>query len=122
MAKEKRGRITPKKGVTPPSRSRRDARAERQSILPKRIGPFEKPDPDKPLGQVGKRPSSPRKLFVFFLVYLAAGIASFFTLKGSLAVIVGIVFIGLSLFWLRAAATSYSRLQQRSRPPEPDSD
>jgi hypothetical protein len=81
--------------------------------MPDRIGPFEKPDPDKPLGQVGRRPSSPAKLLVFGIVYLACGIASFFVLKGTLRVIIGIVFIGIAVFWFRAAATTVLRQQAR---------
>jgi Flp pilus assembly protein TadB len=105
--RKKRGRVTPKKSTTPPPR------ADRPSILPKRIGPFEKPDPSKPLGQVGRRPSSPIKLFVFFGVYLACGVAAFFVLKGTVSVIVGVVMIGISLFWLRGASTAVLRQQQR---------
>ena len=88
--------------------------------MPSRIGPFDKPDADRPLGQVGRRPSSPAKLLVFGAVYLACGILSFFTLKGStLPLVVGVVFIGLSLLWFRAAGTAYLRQHGRSRRTEP---
>jgi hypothetical protein len=109
--KDKRGRVTPKKGTPPPSSSGASPSGARRG-LPGRIGPFERPDPDKPLGQVGKRPSSPLKLFAFFLVYFVCGIIAFFVLKGGLRVILGILFIGISLFWLRGAATATVRLQR----------
>ena len=105
--KDKRGRVTPKKGSGPAGSGPEPTR--RRLSAPKRIGPFDKPDPDAPLGQVGRRPSNPGKLALFALMYLACGIASFVLLSGSLAVIVGVVFIGLSLLWMRGAATAYLR-------------
>jgi hypothetical protein len=102
--KRKGGRVTPKKSAPPPR--------ARRSGLPGRIGPFEKPDPDRPVGQVGRRPSSPVKLFLFFVVYLVAGILAFFTLSGSLGIILGVVLIGVSLFWLRGASAAVVRQQQ----------
>ena len=109
MATDKRkpGRVTPKKSALPPSR------AKRQPLLPKRMGPFDKPDPNRPLGQVGRRPSSPTKLTVFAVVYIVAGVGSFFVLKGTLGVIIGIVFIGIGLLWARGAATAMLRQQAR---------
>jgi len=108
--KRKGGRVTPKK--SPP------APRERRSVLPGRIGPFEKPDPDRPVGQVGRRPSSPLKLFFFFVAYFAAGVIALFTFTGSLRIILGVVFIGLSLFWLRGASAAVVR-QQKHRRQEP---
>lgn len=110
--KDKRGRVTPKKDGAPPSSSGSASKPARRSILPSRIGPFEKPDPNRPLGQVGKRPSSPIKLFVFFVVYFACGIIAFVGLHGGLHIFLGIVFVGISLFWLRGAATAVARQQQ----------
>lgn len=104
---KKGGRVTPKKGTAPPARTRR-------SIAPARIGPFEKPDRDRPLGQVGRRPSSPTKLLVFSIVYVACGVLSFFALKGTFGVVIGVVFIGIGLLWLRGAATAKLRQQQRN--------
>jgi len=110
--KRKKGeRVTPKKSAIPPAQARRE---RRRWSAPKRIGPFEKPDPDKPLGQVGRRPSSPIKLLVYAVVYFACGIASFFVLKGTLKIIIGVVLIGISLLWLRGASTAMLRLQKRS--------
>ncbi len=109
MATDKRkpGRVTPKQSAAPPSR------AKRQPLLPRRMGPFERPDPNRPLGQVGRRPSSPAKLAVFAVVYVAAGIASFFVLKGTLGVVIGVVFIGIGLLWARGAATAMLRQERR---------
>jgi hypothetical protein len=109
--KRKKGeRVTPKKNSVPPPPAGR----QRRWSAPKRIGPFEKPDPDKPLGQVGRRPSSPVKLLVYAVVYFACGIASFFVLKGTLKIIIGVVLIGISLLWLRGASTAMLRIQKRS--------
>jgi hypothetical protein len=107
--KRKGGRVTPKKSATPAASGRRG----RRSLGPSRIGPFEKPDPRRPAGQVGRRPSSPAKLFVFFVLYFACGIVAFVTFTGSLRIILGVLFIGVSLFWLRGAATAYTRQQQQ---------
>jgi hypothetical protein len=81
--------------------------------MPKRIGPFDRPDGGAPLGQVGRRPSSPAKLFLFGAVYLGAGVAAFFVLSGSVGVIVGVVLIGISLLWVRGASTALLRQQRR---------
>jgi len=99
--------VTPKKGSSPPGRG------ARRPILPSRVGPFERPDSGKPLGQVGRRPSSPTKLLVFTVVYIGCGIASFFVLKGTLGVILGVVLIGIGLLWFRGAATTVLRHQAR---------
>ncbi|MFI5041987.1 MAG: hypothetical protein ACHQNA_09100 [Acidimicrobiales bacterium] len=116
MANDKRktGRVTPKKGTPPPAR----ARAKRPSILPKRVGPFERPDADRSLGQVGRRPSSPAKLLTFSIVYAVCGVLSFFVIRGTLGVILGIVMIGIALLWFRGAATA--QLRQQARRDEPD--
>jgi Flp pilus assembly protein TadB len=105
--KQKPGRVTPKKSASPP------ARAKRRPVLPKRVGPFERPDASRPLGQVGRRPSSPTKLAVFAVVYLVVGVAAFFVLKGALAVIIGIVLVGIGLLWARGASTAFLRQQRR---------
>lgn len=47
-------------------------------------------------------------------MYFVCGVGSFFLLKGSLRLIVGVVLIGLSLLWLRGASTALLR-QQRGR-------
>jgi len=99
--------VTPKKSAAPP------ARRPRRSALPDRVGPFQRPDANRPLGQVGRRPSSPTKLAVFAVVYAVAGVASFFVLKGALGIIIGIVFIGIAILWARGAATAVLRHQAR---------
>ena len=101
--------MTPKGGTRPASQS-----GARRPMRPDRIGPFERPDRAKPLGQVGRRPSSPTRLFTLAAMYFVCGVGSFFLLKGSLRIIVGVVLIGLSLLWLRGASTSLLR-QQRER-------
>jgi hypothetical protein len=101
--KRNRGRVTPKKSATPPPR----VRARRQP--PKQIGPFKRPDASAPLGQVGRRPTPPGRLFVFAGMYFVCGVLSFFVLGGSLKFIIGVVMIGLSGLWLRGAMTAYVR-------------
>jgi hypothetical protein len=102
--RNKPGRVTPKKDAATPA-----SRPPRRSIIPRRIGPFDRPDANAPLGQVGRRPSSPVKLGVYAVVYFVCGVLSFFVLSGSLGIIIGVVMIGLSLLWLRGAATAYLR-------------
>jgi Flp pilus assembly protein TadB len=102
---DKRGRVTPKKGAQAPR--------PRRPITPARIGPFSRPDKNAPLGQVGRRPSSPRTLAVYAAVYLVCGVASFFLLHRSLGIIVGVVLIGLALLWFRGAATAQMRQNKR---------
>jgi len=119
--KYKSGRVTPKKEPPPPpgtrrARPARPARARgegRRWSAPAKIGPFEKPDASKPIGQVGRRPSSPAKLFLFAAVYFGCGVASFFILQGTVGRIVGIVLIGLSLLWLRGALGATVRHNER---------
>ncbi len=81
---------------------------------PERIGPFQKPDPDRPLGQVGRRPTSPGLLLLYAVVWFGCGIAAFFLLKGTLKIVLGVVLVGGSLLWVRGAATAYLRQQGRS--------
>jgi hypothetical protein len=109
--KRKGGRVTPPKDA---NNDGAGGAGRRRFRAPERIGPFQKPDPDRPLGQVGRRPTSPALLLVYALVWLGCGIAAFVTLHGTLEVVLGVVFIGGSLLWLRGAATAYLRQQ---RPP-----
>ena len=55
------------------------------------------------------------KLFVFFVAYFACGIIALLTFKSSLRIILGVVFIGISLFWLRGASAAVLRQQQHRR-------
>ncbi len=65
------------------------------------------------MGQVGKRPSSPVFLFVVALVWIACGIAAFFLFSASWRIVVGVVFIGIGLFWLRGAMATIARHEDR---------
>jgi hypothetical protein len=109
--KRKPGRVTPKKAATP------TPRAKRGPLLPKRVGPFDRPDPNRPLGQVGRRPSSPTKLAVFAVVYIVCGVASFFVIGKTLGAVLGIVLIGIGLLWARGAATAMLRHERRRQEP-----
>jgi hypothetical protein len=113
--RSRNGRVTPKRGADRPApgASGRPAPGGRRR-LPASIGPFARPDPDAPPGQVGRRPSSPAKLLFFAVVYFACGVVAFIVLKGNLRVILGVVFIGLGLLWLRGAGTAAAR-QGRQR-------
>jgi hypothetical protein len=46
-------------------------------------------------------------------VYLVCGVAAFYLLSGSLAIILGVVFLGMGLLWVRGAATAYLRQNRR---------
>jgi hypothetical protein len=108
------GRVTPKSGANSGAKgSPADRSPAGRPRLPARIGPFSRPDPDAAPGQVGRRPSSPAKLVLFALVYFACGIIAFLVLTGSWRVILGVVFIGVGLLWLRGAATAALRQQRR---------
>jgi hypothetical protein len=89
------GRVTPKGGQTPSDASPRPAREP------------------KPTGQVGKRPSSPRLLFAVALAWIACGIAAFFLFSASWRIVVGVVFIGIGLYWLRGALATVTRHEER---------
>jgi hypothetical protein len=47
-------------------------------------------------------------------VYLVCGIGAFLKVHGSFGVILGIVFCGLALLWLRGAATAQLRRNKRA--------
>jgi hypothetical protein len=103
------GRVTPRAGQEKPAPA-----GKSRARLPGRIGPFERPNAEGPLGQVGRRPSSPFKLLAFAAMYVACGIIALIALKGSLRIILGVVFIGVGLLWLRGAATAALRQQRRT--------
>jgi hypothetical protein len=87
--KRKGGRVTPKAGSPTP------------------------PAADKPVGQVGKRPSNPTFLAVVGLAWIICGIAAFFVFKESWRIVVGVVFIGVGLYWLRGALATIARHEER---------
>jgi hypothetical protein len=68
---------------------------------------------DKSMGQVGKRPSSPIFLFAVALVWIACGIAAFFLFSAAWRIVVGVVFIGVGLYWLRGAMATIARHEER---------
>jgi hypothetical protein len=68
---------------------------------------------DHPTGQVGRRPSSPVFLFAVALAWIACGIASFFLFSASWRIVVGVVFIGIGLYWLRGAMATIARHEER---------
>jgi hypothetical protein len=88
----------------------------RRSFGPARIGPFAKPDPDAPPGQVGKRPSPPANLFVVGLAWVVCGIGAFFVLHASWKIVPGVVFIGIGVLFLRGALTAVVRHDRRRGP------
>ena len=91
--KRKGGRVTPKAGAS----------------APKATGPAAA----KPMGQVGKRPSNPTFLAVVGLAWIICGIAAFFVFKESWRIVVGVVFIGVGLYWLRGAFATITRHEER---------
>ena len=87
------GRVTPKAADSPRSSAR----------------PAREP---KPTGQVGRRPSSPRFLLAVALAWIACGIAAFFLFSASWRIVVGAVFIGIGLYWLRGALATVARHEE----------
>ena len=94
------GRVTPKGGLTPSSPNGKQPRAGRRGRS--RLGA------DEP-AQVGKRPSNPAFLLVLGLAWIGCGIVSIVALKASWRLIPGIFFIGVGLFFIRAAAATVLR-------------
>jgi hypothetical protein len=67
------------------------------------------------LGQVGRRPSSPTTLFVIAVSWIACGVIALVGLHAAWRVIVGLVFIGIGLFFLRGAFTVVLRHEARHK-------
>jgi hypothetical protein len=63
--------------------------------------------------QVGKRPSNPGFLVLVGIVWIAAGIYELLKLKASWKLVPGIFFIGVGLLFLRGAAQTVLRREQR---------
>jgi hypothetical protein len=82
-------------------------------VTPKGGRPATPPSADKPVGQVGKRPSNPTFLAVVGLAWIICGIAAFFVFKESWRIVVGVVFIGVGLYWLRGAFATITRHEER---------
>lgn len=75
-------------------------------------------DPRKnsaPPPQVGRRPSNPAYLAVVGALWVAVGIIDIVRLKVGWRIAVGIVFIGIGLFFIRGAAMTVIRRDERSR-------
>jgi len=66
--------------------------------------------------QVGRRPSSPVYLAVVGALWVGVGIIEIVTLKAGWRIAVGIVFMGIGLFFIRGAAMTVIRRDERSRP------
>ena len=107
------GRVPPKGGPQPAGRAPRARPSGPRASLPNKIGPFRRPDANAAPGQVGRRPTPPGRLAFFGALYIVVGIISFFVLKGGFSIIIGIVFIGLGLLWLRGAGTAVLRRSRR---------
>jgi tellurite resistance protein TehA-like permease len=63
--------------------------------------------------QVGRRPSSPAYLAVVGVMWVAVGVIDIVRLKAGWRIAVGIVFIGIGLFFLRGAAMTVVRRDER---------
>jgi hypothetical protein len=114
------GRVTPKRGQQAgragpgPGSGRRSPPAGRRR-LPASIGPFARPDRNAPLGQVGKRPSSPANLLVLGLAWIVCGVLALVALKASWKFIPGVVMIGIGLLFLRGGFTAIARHERREQ-------
>jgi len=82
-------------------------------VTPKAGTPAADQAANKPMGQVGRRPSNPTFLAVIGLAWIICGIAAFFIFKQSWRIVVGVVFIGVGLYWLRGAFATITRHEER---------
>ena len=82
-----------------------------------RAAPRAKPKGPQPAAerpvQPGKRPSNPVFLFVVGLVWIACGVYALVALDASWKVIPGIFFIGVGILFLRGAAVTVIRRDER---------
>lgn len=116
MANDRRrqgGRVTPKGGQQEERKG--SSTGPNRNRLPARIGPFARPDRDAPLGQVGKRPSSPANLLVLGLAWIVCGVLALVALEASWKLIPGAVMIGIGLLFLRGGLTSVARRDRSKR-------
>ena len=72
------------------------------------------PKEDRPLGQVGRRPTSPPLLLAIAVMWIFVGVIALTRLSASWKIVPGIVFIGIGVLYLRAAGTAYLRQTGRS--------
>jgi hypothetical protein len=68
--------------------------------------------PERPV-QPGKRPSNPGFLFVLALAWIGCGIVAIVGLKAGWKLIPGIFFIGVGVLFLRGAALTVVRREER---------
>ncbi|HMC42085.1 MAG TPA: hypothetical protein VKI20_03675 [Acidimicrobiales bacterium] len=72
--------------------------------------------PDVPaVSQVGRRPSSPAMLGLMGVLWVGAGIIAIISLHASWRLVPGIVFIGIGVLFLRGAAATVVRREERDR-------
>ncbi len=91
------GRVTPKGGAPAP-------RASRQKMTP-----------ETPV-QIGRRPSNPAFLLLVGVLWLAVGVSVMVAEKFAWRFIVGIVAIGIGLFFVRGAGATVVRRERRIPP------
>jgi hypothetical protein len=80
--------------------------------------PPKKKDPNAGSPQIGRRPSNPSFLALVGLMWVVAGVAALLKLRAGWKIAVGIVFIGIGLFYLRGAAMTVVRREERTRKPK----
>jgi hypothetical protein len=68
-----------------------------------------------PTPQIGRRPSSPAYLGVIGLMWIAVGVVDIVLLKVGWRIVVGVVSMGIGLFFLRGAAMTIVRREERSK-------
>ncbi|HET7487095.1 MAG TPA: hypothetical protein VFJ85_04145 [Acidimicrobiales bacterium] len=99
----------------PKSRGRKQTkgRAAGGRVTPK---PAAAPAPAAaPPAQPGRRPSSPGFLLAVAVAWIAAGVIALVRLDASWKLIPGVVFIGIGLLFLRGAAATVVRRDERER-------
>jgi hypothetical protein len=92
------GRVTPKGGPSKPS--------------PERPAGRRPPSPDTRF-QVGRQPSNPLFLLIVGLLWIAVGVIIMVAASFSWRFILGIVAIGIGLFFIRGAGSTVVRREQR---------
>jgi hypothetical protein len=102
--KRKGGRVTPKGGETGETGASGSTGAGSSRA---------KPDPNAPMGQVGKRPSPPIFLLLVGFAWIICGVVALFVIKQAWRIAIGVVFIGIGLFWMRGAMATYARHEER---------
>jgi len=80
--------------------------------------PPKKKDPNAGAPQIGRRPSNPSFLALVGFMWVVAGVVALVKMHASWKIAVGIVFAGIGLFYLRAAAMTVVRRDERTRKPK----